>query len=49
MFVAIDDPPEQRVFKELIPEDKEAHLEDVGSINGDHAVVVYKRNVRGIG
>ena len=43
--VDIADPPEKRVFKELIPEDKDAHLEDVRAVNGDHAVVVYKRNV----
>ena len=44
--VDIADPPEKRVFKDLIPEDKEAHLQDVLAVNGDYAAVVYKRNVR---
>ena len=34
------------MFKDLIPEDKEAHLQDVLAVNGDYAAVVYKRNVR---
>ena len=43
--VDIADPPEKRVFKEVIPEDKNAHLENILAVNGDYAVVVYKRNV----
>ncbi|KAH9950170.1 prolyl oligopeptidase [Amylocystis lapponica] len=38
-------PPEQRVFHEVIPEDKDAHLDDVLAI-GDHLVVRYLRNVK---
>ncbi|CAL1703361.1 unnamed protein product [Somion occarium] len=44
--VDISHPPEQRVFKDVLPEDKEAHLEDVLAVNGDHFAVVYKRNVK---
>ncbi|KAI0637652.1 prolyl oligopeptidase [Trametes polyzona] len=43
--VDIADPPEKRVFKDLIPEDKNAHLQDVCAINGDYAAVIFKRNV----
>lgn len=42
--VDIADPAEKRVFKDLIPEDKGAHLQDVLAVNGDSAVVIYKRN-----
>lgn len=45
--VDIADAPEKRVFRDLIPEDKEAHLQDVLAVNGDYAVVIYKRNVSG--
>ena len=38
-------PPEKRKFVDVIPEDKNAHLEDVRPIGGDNFVVVYKRNV----
>ncbi|KAI0722036.1 prolyl oligopeptidase [Cerioporus squamosus] len=44
--VDIAEAPEKRVFKDLIPEDKDAHLQDVLAVNGDHAVVIYKRNVK---
>lgn len=44
--VDISVPQEQRVWKEVIPEDKEARLEDVSAVNGDTLAVVYKRNVR---
>ncbi|KAI0676715.1 prolyl oligopeptidase [Trametes maxima] len=43
--VDIADAPDKRVFKDLIPEDNKAHLQDVNVINGDYAAVVYKRNV----
>ncbi|KAJ8502127.1 hypothetical protein ONZ51_g205 [Trametes cubensis] len=43
--VDLADPAEKRVFKDLIPEDKKAHLQDVCAINGDYAAIVYKRNV----
>ncbi|KAI0081447.1 hypothetical protein K474DRAFT_1587789 [Panus rudis PR-1116 ss-1] len=44
--VDISHPPEQRVFKDVLPEDKNAHLEDILAVNDQHFVVVYKRNVR---
>lgn len=44
--VDIADPPEKRISKDLISEDKDAHLQDVLTVNGDYAAVVYKRNVR---
>ncbi|OBZ71845.1 Prolyl endopeptidase [Grifola frondosa] len=44
--VDIADSPEKRVFKDVIPEDKDAHLEDVHPVNNDHAAVVFKRNVK---
>lgn len=40
----LDDPDRER--KTVIPEDKDAHLEDVQPVNHDTFVVVYKRNVR---
>ena len=43
--VDLADPAEKRVFKDLVPEDKKAHLQDVCAINGDYAAIVYKRNV----
>ncbi|OSD01749.1 hypothetical protein PYCCODRAFT_1368709 [Trametes coccinea BRFM310] len=43
--VDIAEPAGKRVFKDLIPEDKKAHLQDVLAINGDYAAVVYKHNV----
>lgn len=39
-------PPEQRVFRDVIPEDKDAHLEGVIAVNHNNFVVTYKRNVR---
>ncbi len=33
------------MWKEVIPEDKDAHLEDVLPVNHDKLVIVYKRNV----
>ncbi|KAJ3476870.1 hypothetical protein NLI96_g10855 [Meripilus lineatus] len=47
-LVSIDlaDPSEKRSFVEVIPEDKNAHLEDVRAINKDNFAVVYKRNVK---
>ena len=49
-LVSVDlaDPPEQRVFRDVIPEDKGAHLEDVTAVNHNNFVVTYKRNVRPI-
>jgi len=44
--VDIAHPPEQRVFKDVIPEDKDAHLDDVMAVNQDYFVVKYKRNVK---
>ncbi|EPT03158.1 hypothetical protein FOMPIDRAFT_1035541 [Fomitopsis schrenkii] len=38
-------PPEQRVFRDVIPEDKDAHLEGVIAVNHNNFVVTYKRNV----
>lgn len=43
--VDISEPPEKREFKDVIPEDKEAQLEDVCVVNNDKLLVVYKRNV----
>ncbi|KAI0758635.1 prolyl oligopeptidase family-domain-containing protein [Trametes elegans] len=43
--VDISEPAGKRVFKDHIPEDKKAHLQDVCVINDDHAAIVYKRNV----
>ena len=43
--VDLADPAEKRVFKDLVPEDKKAHLQDVCAVNGDYAAIVYKRNV----
>ena len=40
----LDDP--KREQKILIPEDKDAHLEDFLAVNHDSFVAVYKRNVR---
>ena len=44
--VNLADPPEQRVFHDVIPEDKGAHLEDVTAVHHNNFVVTYKRNVR---
>ncbi|PSS31987.1 hypothetical protein PHLCEN_2v2229 [Hermanssonia centrifuga] len=44
--VDISAPSEQRVWKEVIPEDKDAHLEDVLPVNHDKLAIVYKRNVK---
>ncbi len=44
--VDLADAPEKRIFKDLIPHDEHAHLQDVLPINDDYAAVVYKRNVR---
>lgn len=44
-LVSIDIASEKREFKEVIPEDKDAHLEDVLAISDDKLIVVYKRNV----
>ncbi|KAI0761741.1 hypothetical protein BC629DRAFT_1443455 [Irpex lacteus] len=45
-LVSIDIASEKREFKEVIPEDKDAHLEDVLAISDDKLIVVYKRNVK---
>ncbi|KAH8092482.1 prolyl oligopeptidase [Cristinia sonorae] len=47
-FVSVDIslPASERVFKEIIPEDKDAFLEDVLAINGNTLIVLYKRNVK---
>ena len=39
-------PPEKRVFTDLIPHDENARLQEVLAFNGDHAAVVYKRDVK---
>ncbi|KZP21737.1 hypothetical protein FIBSPDRAFT_740187 [Athelia psychrophila] len=44
--VTTDIADKNRAFKELIPEDKDAHLEDVTVVADDKLVVVYKRNVK---
>lgn len=44
--VDISAPPAQRTFEDVIPEDKNAHLEDVLAIADDKFAVVYKRNVK---
>ncbi|KAF7799102.1 hypothetical protein EIP86_010332 [Pleurotus ostreatoroseus] len=44
--VDISEPPEQRHPKEVIPEDKDAQLEDICVVNNDILAVVYKRNVK---
>ncbi|CCM03973.1 uncharacterized protein FIBRA_06129 [Fibroporia radiculosa] len=46
-LVSVDlaDPPEKRVFHDVIPEDKDAHLEDILAVNKEYLVVVHKRNV----
>jgi hypothetical protein len=36
---------EKWVHKDLIPEDKDAHLEEVNAVDNDKFVVKYKRNV----
>lgn len=43
--VTVDLADEIRKYQDLIPEDKDAHLEDVQPVNNDTLVVVYKRNV----
>jgi len=43
--ITIDLADVDRAPKELIPEDKEAHLEDVKPVNNDKLAVVFKRNV----
>lgn len=43
--IDIADPPEKQVFKDLIPEDEGAALEQALVVNNDSLVVVYKRNV----
>lgn len=46
-LVSVDlaDPPEQRVFHDVIPEDKDAHLDDVRAVNHNYLIAKYKRNV----
>ena len=44
--IDISEPAEKRIFKDVIPEDKDAHLEDILPINGNKLAVVYKRNVK---
>ena len=44
-LVSIDIAAEKREFKDVIPEDKGAHLEDVLAVADDKLVTVYKRNV----
>jgi prolyl oligopeptidase len=43
--VTLDLADQLRERKVVIPEDKDAHLEDVLPVNKDTFVVVYKRNV----
>ncbi|KAF9821009.1 hypothetical protein IEO21_00986 [Rhodonia placenta] len=44
--VDIAEASEKRVWKDVIPEDKDAHLSDVLAVNDDHLIVKYKRNVK---
>jgi hypothetical protein len=44
-FITIDLADVNRQPKELISEDKDAHLEDVSPVDNDKFVVVYQRNV----
>ncbi|TCD62958.1 hypothetical protein EIP91_006189 [Steccherinum ochraceum] len=44
--VDISTSPSERVWKDIIPEDKDAHLETVVAVGGDSLAVVYKRNVK---
>ncbi|THH29783.1 hypothetical protein EUX98_g4402 [Antrodiella citrinella] len=44
--IDISKPSSERVWKEIIPEDKDANLEDVLAVGGDKLSVVYKRNVK---
>ena len=43
--VDISVPEAERVWKDIIVEDKDAHLENVIAVGGDKLAVVYKRNV----
>lgn len=43
--IAIDLANTKRDHVDVIPEDKDAHLEDVTAVNKDRLAVVYKRNV----
>ncbi|KAI0092497.1 prolyl oligopeptidase [Irpex rosettiformis] len=45
-LVSVDLAAKNREFKDVIPEDKDAHLEDVLAIGEDKLIVVYKRNVK---
>lgn len=38
---------ETRERIDVIPEDKDAHLDDITAVNGDRFAVIYKRNVSG--
>lgn len=46
-LVAVDiaHPPQQRVFRDVIPEDKDASLEEVLAVDGNSFAVIYKRSV----
>jgi prolyl oligopeptidase len=43
-MITIDLNDDQKKFRDLIPEQKDATLVDVSCVNKDHFVVVYKRN-----
>lgn len=43
--IAVDLADQNREIKELIPQDKEAHLETIRAIDKDKFALVYKRNV----
>ncbi|OCH85438.1 hypothetical protein OBBRIDRAFT_859242 [Obba rivulosa] len=44
--VDIGDPSDKRIFKDVIPEQKDANLESVTAVSGDYFVATYKRNVK---
>lgn len=44
--VDISEPSGKRVFRDVLPEDKNASLEDIIPIDNDKLVAVYKRNVK---
>lgn len=44
-IISVDLADKEWKHVDVIPEDKDAHLEDVRAVNGDRFAVVYKRNV----
>ncbi|KAI0699823.1 prolyl oligopeptidase [Cytidiella melzeri] len=45
-LVSVDISAQKPEFKDVIPEDKDAHLEDVLPVANDKLITVYKRNVK---